>query len=105
VRRAGQTQQLTLRTARPPLWTKIIEVLAWLLLVVFPLTGLIVFWLKRDNKQALMPPNWDGETRAVKSILESQDSTWGLEGLQSVKALIAYKESNSPFSVIALVAV
>jgi hypothetical protein len=54
VRRAGQTQQLTVRTASRPLWPKTIDVLAWLLLVVFPLTGLIVFWLKPDNKQALL---------------------------------------------------
>lgn len=54
VRRAGETQQLTLRTARQPLWPKIVGPLSWLLLAIFPLTGLTVFWLKPDNKQAVL---------------------------------------------------
>jgi hypothetical protein len=54
VRRAGEMQQLTLRTARRPLWPKIAGVIIWLLAAVFPLTGLIVFWLKPDNKQAVL---------------------------------------------------
>lgn len=54
VRRAGEIQQLTLRTARLPLWVKIVSVILWLCVAVFPLTGLIVFWLKPDNKQAVL---------------------------------------------------
>ena len=54
VRRAGEMQQLTLRTARRALWTKIADIIYWLCLAVFPLTGLIVFWLKPDNKQAVL---------------------------------------------------
>jgi hypothetical protein len=54
VRRAGEMQQLTLRTARPALWTKIAAIIDLLCLAVFPLTGLIVFWLKPDNKQAVL---------------------------------------------------
>src|SRR2546427_2627741 len=54
VRRAGQTQQLNLATTRRPLWPKTILVMTWLLLAVFPLTGLIVFWLKPDNKHAVL---------------------------------------------------
>jgi hypothetical protein len=54
VRRAGQTQELTLRAARRPLWPKIVGMTLWLCLAVFPLTGLIVFWLKPNNKQAVL---------------------------------------------------
>src|SRR6185436_13150809 len=54
VRRAGQTQELTLRTASRPLWTKIVTVILWLCAAFFPLTGLIVFWLKPDDKQAVL---------------------------------------------------
>src|SRR5712691_2933581 len=54
VRHAGQTEQLTLRTASRPLWTRIVAVILWLCAAVFPVTGLIVFWLKPDNKQAVL---------------------------------------------------
>jgi hypothetical protein len=54
VRRNGEAQQLTLRTAHRPLWLKIAGVIIWLLAAVFPLTGLVVFWLKPDNKQAVL---------------------------------------------------
>ncbi len=54
VRRNGQMQQLSLRTGRVPLWPKVIVVFVWLSLAMFPLTGLVVFWLKPDNKQALL---------------------------------------------------
>jgi hypothetical protein len=54
VRRAGQTQQFMLRSAPRTLWTKIVVIISWLCLTVFPLTGLIVFWLKPDNKQAVL---------------------------------------------------
>jgi hypothetical protein len=54
LRRAGQTQELTLRTARRPLWTKIVTVILWLCAAFFPFTGLIVFWLKPDDKQAVL---------------------------------------------------
>ena len=54
IRRAGQTQELTLRTADRHLWTKIVTIILWLCAAFFPLTGLIVFWLKPDNKQAVL---------------------------------------------------
>ncbi|HEV8133260.1 MAG TPA: protein kinase [Pyrinomonadaceae bacterium] len=54
VRRAGQTQQFMLRSAPRPLWAKIVAIIGWLCLAVFPLTGLIVFWLRPDNKQATL---------------------------------------------------
>jgi hypothetical protein len=54
VLRDGQTRELTLTTARRPLWLKLADGFSWLLLAVFPLTGLIVFWLKPDSKQALL---------------------------------------------------
>src|SRR2546427_4840997 len=54
VRRAGQTQQVTLRSAPRPLWSKIAIIIIWLLAAVFPLTGLVVFLLKPDNKQAVL---------------------------------------------------
>jgi hypothetical protein len=54
VRRKGQIQQLTLRTGYVPLWPKILVIVHWLPLAIFPLTGLVVFWLKPDNKQALL---------------------------------------------------
>jgi hypothetical protein len=54
VRRAGETQQLSLRTAPLPLWPKIVSVIITLCMAVFPLTGLLVFWLKPDNKQAVL---------------------------------------------------
>jgi hypothetical protein len=54
IRRAGQTQELTLRTARRPLWTKIVTVILWMCAAVFPFTGLIVFWLKPNDKQAVL---------------------------------------------------
>src|SRR6266576_2740728 len=54
VRRTGELQPLTLRTARRPLWPKIAEIMTWLLAVVFPLTGLVVFLVKPNNKQALL---------------------------------------------------
>src|SRR6185295_18254010 len=40
VRRAGQTQQFMLRSTSRPLWTKIVAIISWLYLAVFPLTGL-----------------------------------------------------------------
>ena len=54
VRRAGQTHQLTLTSMRRPLWIKIVALILWLCVAVFPLTGLIVFWLKPDSKQAVL---------------------------------------------------
>ncbi len=54
VRRAGQTQQLTLTSVRRPLWPKIVGITSWLCLAVFPLTALIVFLVKPNNKQALL---------------------------------------------------
>src|SRR5882724_2436610 len=36
VRRAGEMQQLTLRTARQALWTKIADIIYWLCLAIFP---------------------------------------------------------------------
>lgn len=83
VRRAGQTQQLTLRTARRPLWPKIIGVLFWLFFAIFPLTGLIVFWLKPDNKQALLLAlmlgtcwQWGASPQELLSVLFSGYPWW-----------------------------
>src|SRR6478672_9357147 len=39
IRRAEQTQELTLRTAPRHLWTKIVTVILWLCAAVFPFTG------------------------------------------------------------------
>lgn len=54
VRRDGQTQELTLRAAGRALWPKIVTVILLLCTAFFPLTGLIVFWLKPKDKQALL---------------------------------------------------
>lgn len=54
IRRAGEIQQVTLRTAPRPLWPSIVAIISWLLATVFPLTGLIVFWLRPDSKQAVL---------------------------------------------------
>ena len=83
VRRVGQTQQFTLRTADRALWPKILGLLSWLLLSVFPVTGLIVFWLKPDSKQAVLLAlmlstcwQWGPSPLHLMTVIFSNDSSW-----------------------------
>ncbi len=55
VRRDGQTKQITLRTAPQQLWVRLNAVLVQLIIPLsFLLTGLAVFFLRPNNKQALL---------------------------------------------------
>ncbi|MGH9873155.1 MAG: protein kinase domain-containing protein [Pyrinomonadaceae bacterium] len=83
VRRGGQTHEFTLTAARRSLWHKIIGVVSWLLLAVFPVTGLIVFLLKRDNKQALLLSlmlatcwQWGPSPQELMTVIFSDHSSW-----------------------------
>ena len=83
VRRAGQTQEFTLRTARRSLWPKILALLNWLFLAVFPVTGLIAFWLKPDNKQAVLLAlmlatcwQWSPSPQELMTVIFSVHSSW-----------------------------
>lgn len=55
IRRDGQTQELTLRTIPLPFWQSVIIILSFLVVpTIFFLTGVAVFLLRPNDKQALL---------------------------------------------------
>ncbi len=92
VRRDSRTEQLTLRTASYHPWIRIIIVFFQLILpATFLLTGLTIFLLKRDDKQALLLALMLGMFGAAIHPLSllTTNLPWWLVGVVSVGLLIA----------------